>query len=62
MNELIGEMKELYVVVFSNRILCLVEKQRHMIIEKSLYRRGQGRGAVGCCHHVVPIFFLIPFA
>lgn len=60
MDVLIGEMKELYVVVFSSRILCHVEKQKHMNIEKSLYWKGQGEGAVGCFHYVVLKLFISP--
>lgn len=37
-----------------------MEKQKHMIIEKSSCWRGQGKGAVRCYHYVVLILFVIP--
>lgn len=37
MNVLVGEMKELFVVVFLSVILFHVERQRHVGIEKPFY-------------------------
>lgn len=42
MNVSIGEVKELYVVIFSRATLFHIEKQRRMDIEKPFYWGGDG--------------------